>query len=88
MQITNQQLKQITYDCMMMEEAHSGESEFTFIEITRLVYNELIELGITPDDDLFYTYQYDLRWCLQQLRADGVTAFEKKGNLNYHYLSA
>ena len=88
MQITKQQLKQITHDVMMMEEAHSGESEFTLIEITRLVYNALIELGITPDDDVFYTYQYDLRWCLHSLREDELTAFHKIGTLNYHFLAA
>ena len=83
-----QELKQIVHDCMMMEEAHSGESELTLIEITRLVYNALIELGITPDDDVFYTYQYDLRWCLQSLRNENITSFEKQGGVNVHYLCA
>ena len=88
MHITKQHLKQIVYDCMMMEEAHSNESEFTLIEITRLVYNALIELGVTPEDDVFYTYQYDLRWCLQSLRNEEITSFEKQGNVNVHYLVA
>ena len=82
------QLKQIVYDCMIMEEAHSNESELTLIEITRLVYNALIEEGITPNDDIFYTYQYDLRWCLQSLRNENLTSFEKQGNVNVHYLVA
>jgi hypothetical protein len=88
MQITKQQLKQIVYDCMMMEEAHSSESEFTLVEISKLVYNAITELGVTPNDDVFYTYQYDLRWCLQSLRNENITNFEKQGNLNVHYLVA
>ena len=87
MNITKSQLKQITYESMMMEEAHSNESEFSLIEITRLVYSALTELGITPDDDVFYTYGYDLRWCLQTLRREGVTSFKKVGNMNLHYLT-
>ena len=88
MNITKSQLKQITYDSMMMEEAHSGESEFTLIEVSKMVYNALTELGITPDDDVFYTYQYDLRWCLQTLREEGVTNFKKVGKINLHFLTA
>jgi len=37
---------------------------------------------------VFYTYQYDLRWCLQSLRNENITNFEKQGNLNVHYLVA
>ena len=85
--ITKEQLKQIVYDSMMMEEAHSNESEFTLIEITQLVYKELVELGMNQDDKLFYTYQYDLRWCLQQLRKEERTSFRKEGKVNIHYLT-
>ena len=77
------QLKQIVYDCMLM-----NERELTLIEITKLVYNSLIEEGITPNDNIFYTYQYDLRWCLQSLRNENLTSFEKQGSLNVHYLCA
>ena len=84
--MNKQQLKQLTYDSMMMEEAHSGESEFTPLEITKLVYNALIELGTTPDDDVFYSYGYDVRWSLQQLRKEGITSFRKEGKRSFHYL--
>lgn len=72
---------------MMMEEAHSNESKFTLIEITQLVYKELVELGMNQDDKLFYTYQYDLRWCLQRLRKEEKTSFRKEGGINIHYLT-
>ncbi len=72
---------------MLMQEAHSNESEFTLVEITQLVYKELTELGVTPKDRVFYTYQYDLRWCLQQLREEEITSFKKEGNINLHYLT-
>tara|TARA_R110002012_G_scaffold87989_1_gene217141 strand:+ start:884 stop:1156 length:273 start_codon:yes stop_codon:yes gene_type:complete len=88
MNITKTQLKQITYDSMVTEQTQSGESEFTLIEISKMVYHSLTELGITPEDDVFYTYQYDLRWCLQQLREEGVTNFKKVGKINLHFLTA
>lgn len=86
MNITKTQLKQITYDSMVMEATHSGESEFTPLEITKLVYNALIELGTTPDEDVLYSYGYDVRWSLQQLRKEGRTSFRKEGKRSLHYL--
>ena len=74
---------------MMMEEAHSGESEFSLIDITRMVFRALVdEFGVTEDDDVFYTYGYDVRWSLQQLRNEGLTSFVKREGKNFHYLAS
>ncbi len=80
--MTKQQLKEIVYNVMYTTQ----DKMYSLVEITRLVYQQLIELGVTIEDDILFTYQYDLRWCLQSLRNDGSTSYKKVGNHNYHYV--
>ncbi len=84
--MTKNELKEIVRDCMLTENINSNKIGFTLIEITKLVYSSLVKHGITPDDDIFYSYQYDLRWCLQELRNEGFTSFKKMGKFNVHCL--
>lgn len=55
-------------------EALSAEGrEMSVVEVARHVW-EHHEVELRASHDLFYTWQYDLRWAAQNLRNDGVLA--------------
>ena len=43
--------------------------------------------GLSPADDMFYTYQYDMRWSLMELVKSGVVSRDKVGNRSFYSLS-
>lgn len=56
----------------------------SIVEVSRSVFNTV---GYSPDQDEFYTYQYDLRWSLCQLVKDGIVTRSKSGRNNFYSLS-
>jgi hypothetical protein len=50
-------------------EAHGGSA--TLIEVARHIW-QLHEADLRMSGDLFYTWQYDMRWAAQELRDEGV----------------
>ncbi|PKW27974.1 hypothetical protein ATL31_2827 [Phycicoccus duodecadis] len=47
--------------------------ELSIVDVARHVW-EHHEVELRASGDLFYTWQYDLRWAAQNLRNDGVLA--------------
>ena len=43
----------------------------TVVEVSRVVWREH-ELDLRQSGDLYYTWQYDIRWAAQKLRNNGV----------------
>jgi hypothetical protein len=78
--LTKQELKQLIKS--ELEQVFS----YTLIGLSRVLYKNLLNQGYTMDDDFMCTYQYDLRWCLQSLRNDGITSYRKIDGVNHHFL--
>ena len=65
-----------------------GPGEWTTLELSKALYKELIDSGLKKSDDLFYTWGYDFRWVLHNLKESGILVKGKRGNhttwtLNY-----
>ena len=56
----------------------------SIIDISREVF---MNSGLSPADDMFYTYQYDMRWSLMELVNSGVVSRDKLGNRSFYSLS-
>jgi len=56
----------------------------TLVEISKEVF---LNSGLSPSDDLFYTYQYDMRWSLMNLHKAGLVIRLKDGNRSLYSLS-
>ena len=57
----------------------------TLVEISKEVF---LNSGLSPSDDMFYTYQYDMRWSLVKLHDSGLIVRTKDGNRSLYSLSA
>lgn len=51
----------------------------TPVQVSREVWRQH-ESDLRNSGDLFYTWQYDIRWAAQRLRNDGVLAKAPKGS--------
>ena len=56
-----------------------GVGNHSIEDVSKAVYQTLKEDGLTEDDDSFYTWSYDLRWCLKRLRDAGFIKRESQG---------
>ena len=60
------------------------EQPQSIVDISKKVFNSV---GYSPDQDEFYTYQYDLRWSLSFLTKEGIITRSKSGRNNMYSLS-
>ena len=59
-------------------------TSMSIIEISKEVF---LNSGLSPSDDMFYTYQYDMRWSLMELVNSGVVSRDKVGNRSFYSLA-
>ena len=59
-------------------------TSMSIIEISKEVF---LNSGLSPADDMFYTYQYDMRWSLMELVKSGVVSRDKVGSRSYYSLA-
>jgi hypothetical protein len=71
--LTKQDLPSLVLDALR----HLGGSG-TVVEVTREVWQRN-EPQLRASGDLFYTWQYDLRWAAQHLRNEGQLAPTSRG---------
>lgn len=71
--LTKQDLPRIVLDVL----EHLGGSG-SVVEVAREVWQRH-EPELRVSGDLFYTWQYDLRWAAQELRNDGLLAPTSRG---------
>ena len=57
----------------------------SIVDISKEVF---LSSGLSPADDMFYTYQYDMRWSLMQLVDTGVAQRDTQGRKSFYSLSA
>lgn len=55
----------------IVEALQSEQREMSVVEVAKYVW-EAHEDDLRESGDLFYTWQYDLRWAAQTLRDEGV----------------
>ena len=56
-------------------------TSMSIIEISKEVF---LNSGLSPADDMFYTYQYDMRWSLMELVKSDVVSRDKVGSRSYY----
>jgi len=54
----------------VLEALQQLNGQGTVVEVSKVVW-QLHESDLRASEDLFYTWQYDIRWAAQQLRNDG-----------------
>ncbi len=57
----------------------------SIVNISKEVF---LSSGLSPADDMFYAYQYDMRWSLMQLVDTGVVQRDTQGRKSFYSLSA
>lgn len=62
----------------ILKALHDLGGDATVVEVSRWVWTHH-EGDLRKSDDLFYTWQYDLRWAAQKLRDEGVLAPTARG---------
>jgi len=58
---------------------HGGEA--TIVEVARFIWNNH-EADLKSSGDLFYTWQYEMRWAAQKLRDEKALILGRRGNKN------
>ena len=56
----------------------------SIVDISKEVF---LNSGLSPSDDMFYTYQYDMRWSLMNLTQSGVVTRTTQGRNSFYSLS-
>lgn len=60
-------------EAWIVEALRASGREMSVVEVARHVWKDH-EQELRDSGDLFFTWQYDLRWAAQNLRTDGVLA--------------
>jgi hypothetical protein len=71
--LTKQDLPKLVLDAL-----HQLGGSGTVVEVARQVWQDH-ETELRESGDLFYTWQYDLRWAAQHLRNEGQLAPTSRG---------
>ena len=56
----------------------------SIVDISKEVF---MNSGLSPSDDMFYTYQYDMRWSLMNLTQSGVITRSTEGKKSFYSVS-
>ena len=72
--MTKDQLTSVVLDTLT-------STPMSIIDISKAVF---LNSGLSPADDMFYTYQYDMRWSLHTLTKSGVVTLTKEGTKSYY----
>lgn len=62
----------------LIEALEENDGEATIVEACKTVWENHKE-DLKEKGDLFYTWQYDIRWAAQKLREDGKAGLDQKG---------
>jgi len=61
----------LTLQAWVQEALHSMGGSGTVVDVTREIWQRH-ETDLRQSGDLFFTWQYDIRWAAQELRNQGV----------------
>lgn len=70
----------------LIEALEENEGSATIVEVCETIWQNH-ERDLRARGDLFYTWQYDVRWAAQQLRDRGQMHYEKRGQRNIWILT-
>ena len=67
------------YDVAYTFVNHLGEGYHSITDVSKALYQVLKDDGMNEEDDSFYTWSYDMRWCLKRLRDANIIIRKSQG---------
>ena len=84
-EITSETIKDSVWNCFSTRKTTNHKK--SHLQISKHVYWFSIKDEVTDEDDLFYSWSYDYRWYLNQLRKKGLVDYVTHGRKNYYCLT-